>query len=368
MKLNFFLPTRVIFESEAVSNYAAIFKNYGQTALLVTGKRSAKQSGAYQDVVFALQENDISFEAFDQVENNPSLETVQLGAALAKKAKADFVIGIGGGSPLDAAKAIAVLATNELTPDELLSNTFSTALPIVAIPTTAGTGSEVTPYSVLVRNDIGTKVSFGNQLTFPQLALVDWKYTTAVPEKTSVYTAIDAFTHSFEGYLSKRNTPLINSWALDAIAVFGECLQALLAGEWTNEIREKLMYVSLVGGMVITHTGVTSVHAMGYCYTYYQGIPHGQANAFLLRSYLQYLEPLEEEKIQKVMKQLSLESTEAFLTIIDSLVGLPRVLNPEEITEYSAKTMIQEKSLLNTAGNINKEIVRAMWSQATVEK
>ncbi len=362
MNVNFFMPTQVFMASNAVKNHGASLQAYGQKALIVTGKHSAKRSGAYQDVCQVLEQLAIESVLFDQVENNPSVETVVLGAALAQETAADFVIGIGGGSPLDAAKAIAVLAVNDLDTEKLLNNNFSVALPIVAIPTTAGTGSEVTPYSVLVKNDLETKVSFGNRLTFPKLALVDPDYTQAVPQKVRIHTAIDAFTHSLEGYLSKRATPLTDALAVSAIAHFGQCLPFLAADEWSPAVREKLMYVSLIGGLVITHTGVTSVHGMGYCYTYYQGIPHGQANAFLLRSYLDYVERYEKEKIQHVIQLLGLPSSADFLAQIDHLVGKPKTLTQTEIDQYTRQTMLQQRSLANTAGVLTEEVVQSLWS------
>lgn len=363
MKISFLMPTQVFLEENAVEKQAALLKTYGRKAMLVTGKSSAKRSGAYDEIVTVLQEEGLSFVLFDKVENNPSLETVLAGAALAKESGVDFVIGIGGGSPLDAAKAIAVLAVNDLDTEELLNNTFTHALPIIAVPTTAGTGSEVTPYSVLVKKDIETKISFGNEWTFPKLALIDPKYTEAVPIKTILFTAVDAFTHSFEGYLSKRATPLSDALAMSAMEVFGQCLPALRNNEFSSELREKLMYVSLIGGIVITHTGVTSVHGMGYCYTYYQGIPHGQANAFLLRSYLDYVKEYQKEKIQRAMNSMGFFEIEDFLSQIEYLIGRPRELTTEEIATYTVKTMIQARSLANTAGDVTEEVVASLWAK-----
>lgn len=367
MNVSFFMPTQVFLEENVVQKKADLVRAYGKKAMIVTGKYSAKRSGAYQDITAVLDEAAIPFVLFDQVENNPSLETVLVGAAFAEEEAVDFIIGIGGGSPLDAAKAVAVLAVNGLNVEALLQNNFKEALPILAIPTTAGTGSEVTPYSVLVKKDLETKVSFGNEWTFPKLALIDPKYTEAAPLKTILFTAVDAFTHSFEGYLSKRATPLSDALALSALAVFGQCLPALRNQEFSAALREKLMYVSLIGGLVITQTGVTSVHGMGYCYTYYQGIPHGQANAFLLRSYLAYVDTYEHDKIQQAMKVMGFSDTAVFLEQIDALVGKPRKLTDEEIARYTTQTMIQTRSLANTAGEVTEEVVSALWTTTNLE-
>ena len=155
-----FLPTKVLIEQDVIEKQKEAWV-LGETALLVTGRHSAVLSGAQEAILSVLEAQGVRAHIFNEVENDPAYDTIEKAAQMAREVKADFIIGIGGGSPLDAAKAIAVLAVNDLNADALFRHEFETALPIVAVPTTAGTGSEVTPYSVIYRADKGTKLSFG---------------------------------------------------------------------------------------------------------------------------------------------------------------------------------------------------------------
>lgn len=160
-----------------------------------------------EDVIRELVKYEIGYVIFDEIENNPSVESVAKAADLAKVEGVDYVIGIGGGSPIDAAKAVAVLIANpEMEALDLFKNDFKKVAPIIGIPTTAGTGSKVTPYSVLLRRDMQTKLSFGNAKTIPSYAFLDAKHTKTLGKSSTIGTAVDAFTHVLEGYLANRST------------------------------------------------------------------------------------------------------------------------------------------------------------------
>ena len=227
MKFTFQIPTKVYFEKNCITNHLEIFTYCGSRAAIVTGKHSAKASGALDDVTGVLKNAGIAYEVYDSVENNPSIETVEEITEKVKAFQANFIIGIGGGSPIDASKAVAVLAANEMHAADLFKNDFTKALPIVAIPITSGTGSEVTPYSVLLRKDMETKVSFGNSLTYPSYALLDPGYTVSMNDRTTVSTLIDAFTHVMEGYLANRSTVFSTMMSLEGIKNFAECIPGL---------------------------------------------------------------------------------------------------------------------------------------------
>ncbi|HEX9058722.1 MAG TPA: iron-containing alcohol dehydrogenase, partial [Clostridia bacterium] len=222
MEFKFHMGTKAFFGIESVLKNKGEFLKYGRHAFIVCGKSSAYESGALKDVIAVLEENDINYNVYDSIENNPSLENVSHAGRKAAEFQADFIIGIGGGSPLDASKAIAVLAVNRIDPLELFKNKFDVKpLPIIAIPTTAGTGSEVTPYSILTRSDVTTKMSFGNEDTFPRASFLDPRYTQSMEYGTTVNTAIDAFSHALEGYMTKRSTPASDIIAKEAIRIFG---------------------------------------------------------------------------------------------------------------------------------------------------
>ena len=167
------MPTKLYFGRDCIVHAGAIWSAFGKKALLVTGRHSAKINGSQQAVTDQLDKEGIAWTVFDEVENNPSVATVRKGAALGKDEHADFVIGIGGGSPMDAAKVIALLCTNDLDDTQLFTGPYQKPLPIVIVPTTAGTGSEVTKYAVLTNPAAGTKQSVSTPLIFPTISLAD---------------------------------------------------------------------------------------------------------------------------------------------------------------------------------------------------
>ena len=212
----YYMPTKVFFGKACVAQSGDVLADLGRKALLVTGRHSAKVNGSQAAVVEKLDELGISWFLFDEVENNPSVATIRKAAAFASEKGVDFVIGIGGGSPMDAAKAIALVCTNELDDEHLFMGPYRKPLPIVAVPTTAGTGSEVTKVSVLTNPKAGTKQSINTPLIFPTYAFVDPAFTESVPETVTVDTAIDALSHAVEGYMSTASTPMSDVWAEEA--------------------------------------------------------------------------------------------------------------------------------------------------------
>ena len=246
----------------------------------------------------------IEWVLFDDVEANPSVETVRKGAELwAGRSGVDFVVGIGGGSPMDAAKVIALLCTNELDDAALFKGPYNAPLPIVAVPTTSGTGSEVTKISVLTNHSAGTKQSVKSPLLYPKLALADPSFTMDVPEAVTIDTAIDALSHAIEGYMAKASTPVSDVWAEEAMRFLGVHLTNL-RGHLPYAVREDLMYASTLAGIVISQAGTTLVHGMGYPLTYYKGLSHGRANGLLLPQYMKLMEESMADKAERVWEIL----------------------------------------------------------------
>jgi alcohol dehydrogenase class IV len=348
MQFKFHIPVKAYFGTGCLAQNSRDLAEFGRKAFIVTGGHSALESGALTDLCNELKALNIEYTVFDEVENNPSLETVKAGGMAARKAGADFIAGIGGGSPLDASKAVAVLAVNDMEPLELYQNNFAVKpLPIVAIPTTAGTGSEMTQYSILTRDDLQTKVSFGNADTFPRVAFLDPRYTESQPYEVTVNTAVDAFSHCLEGYLGKRRTPASDILAQEGIGLFGKCLGSLKTGRFRYEDRENLLYMSMLGGMVIAHTGTTIVHGAGYNLTYFKGIPHGKANGYLIPGYLKYNYDYAKDRIENVLALLNMQSIDEFGAAMAELLGGFPSLDEEEIAQYAAITMKQRSTATN---------------------
>ncbi|AQS60023.1 iron-containing alcohol dehydrogenase family protein [Desulforamulus ferrireducens] len=348
MKFNFRMPTRIFFGQHCVTEHSGDMAVLGKRALIVTGGSSSKKNGSLDDVISALNKEGISYEIFDQVEQNPSLNTVYQGGGQARKLQADFIIGIGGGSPLDAAKAVAILAVNDITPEELMAkNWVKDPLPVVAVPTTAGTGSEVTPYAVLTVDWAETKLTITGEKLFPVVSYLDGRYMLGLPWQVTVNTAVDALSHSIEGYLTKRATVITDLLALESIGTIGRLLRTMDPQHITISQREELLYGSLLAGMVIAQTTTTFVHGLGYPLTYYKGLPHGLANGILLKSSLAFIARAVPERVQRVIEALGCGDLQEVGELLQRvLTPVQLKLTAEELAFYAAKAM-RSKNLAN---------------------
>ena len=347
MDINFHMPTKVIMAKECILSNSSIFKSLGTKALIVTGAHSAKANGSLNDVIAALKKECISYSVYDKVMSNPTIACVYDGAKTAKSEKVDFIIAIGGGSPMDAAKAIALLSAQDISEDDLFSGKYeSKVLPMAFVPTTAGTGSEVTPYSILTNDKAQTKTSIASPLLFPTIAFLDSKYTINLSLTTTINTAIDALSHAVEGMLSVRSNAMTDMIAVQSIKLISECFDALKNNTLTDEVREKLLYASMLSGIVITHTGTTAVHSMGYSLTYFKNIDHGRANGLLIVEFLNYVYNKKPEKIDQILSAMNLISVNEFKSVINGLLGTKEKITAEELKKY-ASIAIKAKNIPN---------------------
>ena len=328
MRFSFEMPAGVRFGRGAVRENADLLA-LGRRAFVVAGRRSGRVCGALADVEAALTAEGVAFETSESVTNNPNVRECRALGEKARAFGADFIVGVGGGSPLDAAKAVAVFAANDIPEERLFQYGYAGGvLPIAAVPTTSGTGSEVTPWSIMTDDTAQTKRSFGGLLTFPRVALLDPGYTESLPYDVTLHTGMDAFQHCFESFLSMRATPVTDALNLYALGLFGECMEPLARGEHAG-IRDMLMLISMLGGMAIAQTGTTLMHAMGYPLTYFHGIPHGRANSIVLPAYLDALETHRPKRLAQALSALGLTKA--------ALSGYARQHFPAEIHPSEAE-------------------------------
>ncbi|MDR1930016.1 MAG: iron-containing alcohol dehydrogenase [Treponema sp.] len=364
MKVNYLMPTRIIMGENCLSANRKLLAGLGKKGMIMTGPKSAKTNGSLDDTVRALSENGQAYALFDRVMNNPTDICVFEAARSIKAGGCDFVIALGGGSPMDAAKAAAVLALNDISKEELFGLKFTGALPLAAVPTTAGTGSETTPYSVLVdttgpdgkspREGGPAKRSFGSPSTFPRFAFLDARYMRTLGRDLTVHTAIDALSHAVEGMLTLRADRLSDALAAEALALLGACYEGLLnfpavPGEFPTEIREKLLLASCIAGMVISQSGTAAPHSMGYHFTLNWGTDHGRANGLLMKPFLRWCREKEgaspvKPRIPALCAALGME-LEEFFGILEKLLGKRERAAPAELEAWSAQKM---KNAANT--------------------
>jgi alcohol dehydrogenase class IV len=371
MDFQFFMPTQVIMSENGIINNAPLFKEFGKKALIVTGSASAKLCGAMPDITQALQEQGILYDLYDRIKSNPTVASVYEGAAYAREAGAQFLIAIGGGSVMDAAKAIALLTMQEIEEEELFSGVYGPeVLPVIAVPTTAGTGAEVTPYSVLTNDKRQTKTSIASPYLFPRIAFLDARYTKSLPMTITINTALDALSHAIEGMLTVRATAISNSIAAESIARISQCLRGLSpgkaldeAGRLPTDLREKLLLGSMLAGVVITHTGTTVVHPMGYSLTYFKNVDHGRANALLLPSYLRFVAKHEPEAVKKILSAMGLNSMDELEAVFLRLLGEREVITAKELERYAA-IAVQSRNAANSRVVPTREDIENIYARS----
>ena len=347
----YFMPTKIYAGENVLKNNADALI-LGKKAMIVTGKSSGKKSGALDDVLAVFEEKGIEALVFDEIENNPTIETCARGGAVAREFGADFLVGIGGGSPLDAAKAIAVYAVNEPVEGsgfellDIFEGKFrSKPLPMAAIPTTAGTGSEVTPYSILTLHSIKNKKSFTSPDVFYKCAFLDGRYTVNLPLQIARNTAVDAMSHLLEGFTDKKSSIGSDYIALEGLRIISRHLPALRDGGLTKEACTELLFASALGGIVISQTGTTIVHSMGYPLTYYKDIPHGLANGIILPEYLRRTEKALPEKTKADLEALGFNAVSEFGAYLAEILPCDVTFCEDEVYEWT-KTTIGARNVL----------------------
>ncbi len=300
----FYVPVKLIGGEGAISSHREQFAALGKSCLLVTGRHSAKASGAFQDVTDALESQGISWQVYDAIGENPLLESCREAGRMAQACGADFVVGIGGGSPMDAAKAVAALAGNpELPQEELFACRWEKEpLPIVLVGTTSGTGSEVSPTSVLTCPD-GRKRSITHPALFAAVAFGDPRYTYTMSWSSTVSTGLDALSHAVEGYFSPKSSKITDGFAEMAIPVLWKHLYALWKGEELTETMHRELYeASLWAGYVLASNGTSFPHPFGYFLTEQFQVPHGRACTTFMPAFFDWVSQKAPEKAGKVLE------------------------------------------------------------------
>ena len=290
MMTELLLPKKSIFGKGAVAQAVEELKKLGEKPLVVTGPHLVKSS-MFSDFGDLLLEAGLSYGVFSDLPGEPTVDMIAAGKTAYEENQCDFIIGIGGGSPLDAAKAIAVLVKYPET--DFLSlmgkEIAGPFVPIVAVPTTAGTGSEATKFTVITDSLTDTKMLLKSTDLLPDLAIVDYTYTLSSPESVTVATGVDALAHAIESYTSRRHQPFTDVLALSAIEKILTHLP-IVYQEPKNEVsREALAYAAYEAGICINNSSVTIVHGMSRPIGALFHVPHGISNAMLLKTCLGFV-------------------------------------------------------------------------------
>ena len=276
--LKFYVPIKFYSGYGRFSDLGKLSEKVGEKFLLVTGKSAMKKMGHTDKAIKILRENGKKVALFDQVDPNPTTDMVADGAALAVKENCDAVIGLGGGSPMDAAKAIAVVAGNGGSIwDYREEKDTSKTLPIIAIPTTSGSGTDGDRYFVITNKDINSKKGFASEYTYPRISILDPELTMKLPVQVTKDTAMDALGHSFEAFVSCGNINAMNNLiSLNSIWLIFENLPRVIKNGKDIQARSALMLAATMGGIAINRGGVGSPHGISMAMGGLYNITHGQ--------------------------------------------------------------------------------------------
>ena len=353
MDLNTFMPVKLVTGAGCVGQSAKELAKLGKVCLIVTGKKSAKVSGALQDVTDTLESNGQKWILFDEIGQNPKLTDCMAAAEQAIAGGAEFILGIGGGSALDAAKCVAVFAANPgLTQGQLYAFDWANApLKIVAVGTTAGTGSEVTKVSVITTPD-GRKKSFHHEAIYPVLSLGDPSYTMSLPSMVTRATMVDVLAHCAESFFSRAANHISRVFAVEGIRLLLPVFR-MMAENGCEDLdyatREALYYASIYGGLAINVTGTCFPHTMGYLLTENFGIPHGTACAVFQRDFYEYNKTVVPQLAGEYLERIEC-SEEEYFDLLERLTPPCRITMTEERIAESHSRWVGNGSLAKCQG------------------
>ena len=356
------LPTRFFSGRGILAARGQLLRQLGDSCLVVTGGSGAARSGALEELRRTLEDQGIRYEIWSGIQPNPPIEDCVAAGRRALGMGAAFVLGLGGGSPLDAAKAAALSAANpELNGDGLYAaERLNPALPIALVGTTAGTGSEVTGVAVITDNQ-GRKHSFHREDLYARLAFGDPRYTETMPLSLTAATGVDALAHCLESYFSRDADALSQVLALGGVELLLPSLKTVAAGVLPDSAgRDALYEGSILGGMAINRTGTLFPHNMGYYLTERWGIPHGFACAAFLPDLLTHAEQAAPVDLARLCRAAGMDP--------EALSDLIRRLTPPmalDMTRQELETVLPRwkdaKAIRNTVGLVTSEQVKSFW-------
>jgi len=282
-------PSVIVNGPGAAKEVGSFAKGFGKKALIVTDNLLEK-IGLLNEIKKSLEGAGVSFAIYDKVVSEPSMEYTEEGLKAFKEAQAEFLIAVGGGSPIDAAKAISALAKNPGKMSDFMgaNKIPQMGAPLIAIPTTAGTGSEVTQFTIITDTVKNVKMLIASPNIMPRVALVDPLMTLQMPQGITTATGLDALTHAIEAYVSVKAQPITDTLALQAIRLISGNLRQAWSDGGNVEARTHMMIGSLMAGLAFSNASVALVHGMARPIGAYFHVPHGISNAALLPTVIEF--------------------------------------------------------------------------------
>lgn len=360
ISFEFHVPTRIIFKSGSLAELTSLPELRERQCMLFT------RSGFDRNLACGLLDSIAkSVVVVEESEENPTIETCQRIAERARSQDIDAVVAIGGGSCIDMAKAVAFFRANpEWNSTEHVEETPASMI-IVAVPTTSGTGSEVSPYTVLTDSRTHAKAWIRHDSLIPHVAICDPDLTATMPRGVTANTGIDALSHAVEGYLSQLCNGLLEPIALDACRRVQSGLPTALDSPDDRSVRESLMLAALEGGFVLSACGTVFVHALGYRLTQAFGYTHGLANGLMLGAFVERFADIGSERAKRLLELFGGSITE----FVQS-VGITPDRSIDSVDESKFEDWVESGwkayGRKNAIVEVQKEDVRAILKSAFI--
>ena len=338
-EFSFSVPQEIIVGKGSLARLSeAAEKLGGKHGFIISGPHLNKM-GIVASCSESLENAGIKVDAYTETEGNPSVETVEKAAAAFCKSGADFIIALGGGSPMDVAKAVGVVARygGSITEYEGGDRVPGDIIPLIAIPTTAGTGSEVTAFSVITDHSRNYKLTVFSYKLIPAYAILDPELLTTAPVSVAAACGIDAMVHALEAYISKDASPFSDAMAEKALELIGKNIRRYVADRTDIEAAEAMITGSLFAGIAFSWARLGDVHAMSHPVSAYFDVPHGVANAILLPTIVEYNALADHGRYLKIYNYISpipaYEDEFEPLMLVDAIRELNEDIGiPEDLT------------------------------------
>lgn len=349
MNFNYFVPTKILFGRGQLGNLHKQNLPGKKALIVISSGKSTRENGYLQRVEEELRKAGVESVVFDKILPNPIKAHVMEGAAMAKENGCDFVIGLGGGSSIDSSKAIAVMASNPGDYWDYISGGsgkeqpfVNPPLPIVAITTTAGTGTEADPWAVVTKEETNEKIGLGCDETFPVLSVVDPELMLTVPPHLTAYQGFDALFHSTEGYLNNTSYPISDAYSLQAIELVAKNLAKAVENGKDIDAREAVALGNTIAGLVESTSGCTSEHSLAHAMSaFHPNLPHGAALIMISEAYYRHYanSGLCDERLIKMAKAMGKEDASTPMDFVDALVELQKSCGVRDLkmSDYGIK-------------------------------
>lgn len=381
MASKFIMPKQIISGEHALQQSKEVIRTLGTKALVVSGK-VMNRIGNVRIVTNLLDEIGIGWTVYDDITGEPDDVMIDGGVEAYKANGCDFLIAIGGGSPMDSMKAIGALITNSGKIADYMGKEITNPLPpMVAIPTTAGTGSEATQFTIITDTKTSIKMLLKGTVLIPDVAIVDASFTVSSPKSVTNATGLDALTHAVEGYTSKKASPLTDVYAVDAVKRIFQYLPRAYENGEDMEAREEMILAALEAGVVINNSSVTLVHGMSRPIGANFHVPHGLSNAMLLKVCLTFALDGTYERFADLGRAIGAATEKdndetAAKAFLDAIIQLCETLEVPTLAEYGvdkeaffevmdkmAEDAIASGSPGNTRKTTTKEDVLRMYKE-----